>query len=219
METAIGKSLREKGGKQSKSVDKLVRRELTGVLTQGTLVDAGLLTNELGTYCMSIKEMFHEKTPKYGVCFVDTATAEFSLTVFEDDVNRTKLETLLMQIKPREIVTEKGRLDASTVRLLKNTLSEPLWNMLIPEKEFWSCITTQDEVRIKGYFGQDESEYPHALRELKDNDVVMSAFGAMIWYLRSVSVFISLSFCKCCLQVTLAQIRGRLALGQKHHHL
>ncbi|KAI8886290.1 DNA mismatch repair protein Msh6 [Backusella circina FSU 941] len=187
METAIGKSIREKDAQQSKA-DKLVRRELTSVLTQGTLVDAGLLTNDLGTYCMSIKEVYHQKTPTYGVCFVDTATAEFNLAVFEDDVNRTKLETLLMQIKPREIITEKGRLDINTTRLLKNSLSEPLWNMLIPEREFWSSMTTQDELRIRGYFGEEESNFPEALKKVKDNDVVMSAFGGMIWYLRSLKL-------------------------------
>lgn len=54
METAIGKSMRERNDTKSKA-DKVIRRELTSVLTAGTLVDAGLLTNDLSTYCMSIK--------------------------------------------------------------------------------------------------------------------------------------------------------------------
>lgn len=45
--------------------------------------------------------------PFFGVCFVDTSTAHFSLATFEDDVNRTKLETLLMQVQPRELITER----------------------------------------------------------------------------------------------------------------
>jgi DNA mismatch repair ATPase MutS len=38
---------------------------------------------------------------------VDTATAEFNLVTFQDDKNRTYFQTLIMQIKPRELVTEK----------------------------------------------------------------------------------------------------------------
>lgn len=35
--------------------DKVIRRELTAVLTVGTLVDGNLITDDLSTYCMSIK--------------------------------------------------------------------------------------------------------------------------------------------------------------------
>jgi DNA mismatch repair protein MSH6 len=56
MENAIGKSLREKSATATSSKeDKVIRRELTSVLTAGTLVDGGLLTDDMGTYCMSIK--------------------------------------------------------------------------------------------------------------------------------------------------------------------
>lgn len=53
METAIGKSMREKN--EVVKSDKVIRRELTAVLTVGTLVDGNLITDDLSTYCMSIK--------------------------------------------------------------------------------------------------------------------------------------------------------------------
>ncbi|CEI93954.1 Putative DNA mismatch repair protein msh6 [Rhizopus microsporus] len=194
METAIGKSMREKN--TTTKQDKVIRRELTSVLTAGTLVDAGLLTNDLSTYCMSIKEqcMNEQSEPRFGICFVDTATAEFNLVHFEDDMNRTKLETLLMQIKPRELVTEKGRLTKSTMQLIKSTVNDPLWNMLIPEREFWDDRTTEDEIRINEYFGSEMTEkdnlsgFDHAMQELHTDPLLMSAFGAMIWYLRSLKL-------------------------------
>lgn len=79
------------------------------MLTAGTLIDGGLLTDDLSRYCMSIKELnsSSDLSPTYGICFVDTATAEFSLVSFEDDRERTKLETLLVQIRPTELVLEK----------------------------------------------------------------------------------------------------------------
>jgi DNA mismatch repair protein MSH6 len=48
-----------------------------------------------------------QSEPVFGICFVDTATAEFNLVTFQDDKNRTFFQTLIMQIKPRELVTEK----------------------------------------------------------------------------------------------------------------
>lgn len=114
--------------------------------------------------------------PSFGVCFVDTSTAHFSLATFEDDVNRTKLETLLMQVQPRELITERvwqciewyfepelpltssfiqGQLSQKTTRLLKNTLANPIWNQLMPDREFWDEMVTEDEIRIAKYYEKD----------------------------------------------------------------
>ncbi|OAD06817.1 hypothetical protein MUCCIDRAFT_33695 [Mucor lusitanicus CBS 277.49] len=194
METAIGKSMREKSGAKANKADKVIRRELTSVLTAGTLVDSGLLTNELGTYCMSIKEQCGDESmpPTFGICFVDTATAEFNLVHFQDDVHRTKFETLIMQIKPRELVTEKGRLSKTTTRLLKSILNEPLWNMLKPDTEFWDARITEDEISIHEYFGPEgdlaNEQLTVAMTEARKDPLLMSAFGGLIWYLRSLKL-------------------------------
>ncbi|KAI8377990.1 muts domain V-domain-containing protein [Radiomyces spectabilis] len=191
METAIGKTMREKT-EQSKA-DKIIRRELTSVLTAGTLVDAGLLTDDMSTYCMSIKEYCPAENlpPTFGICFVDTATAEFNVVTFEDDVNRTKFETLIMQIKPRELVTEKNRLSQSTRRILKNTLDSPIWNMLMPDIEFWDARTTADEIRIAGYFNSNldnDDSWPQAFKAALEKPILMSAVGGLLWYLRSLKL-------------------------------
>ena len=138
METAIGKSMRERND-TGKKASKVIERKLTSVFTAGTLVDGGMLTSEMNTYCMSIKvnlmsfiiyfDLFHSiiillkclilmiynkeycpsitSNPEFGICFVDTATAEFQLTRFTDDISRSKLETIIVQLKPRELVLEK----------------------------------------------------------------------------------------------------------------
>ncbi|KAI8987059.1 muts domain V-domain-containing protein [Pilobolus umbonatus] len=196
METAIGKSMREKKDSSLTKADKIIRRELTSVLTAGTLVDSGLLTNDMSTYCMSIKEecMNDQSPPRYGISFVDTATAEFNLLTFEDDLNRTKLETLIMQIKPREVVTEKGRLSKTATRLLKNLLNDPLWNMLNPGSEFWDAAITDDEITVADYFeedktmGEHESAYLKVLEIARKSPLLMSSFGGLIYYLRSLKL-------------------------------
>ncbi|KAG2172300.1 hypothetical protein INT43_004842 [Umbelopsis isabellina] len=196
METAIGKSMRERDGKSK--ADKVIRRGLSYVLTAGTLVDSGMLTSDMSIYCMSIKEICtaENAAPTFGICFVDTSTAHFSLATFEDDVNRTKFETLLMQVQPRELVTEKGQLSQKTMRLLKNTLHNPIWNQLIPEREFWDERVTEDEIRIGKYFMKDERgevavidyDWPQTLLDAKNSPVLMSALGGLIWYLRSLKL-------------------------------
>lgn len=85
-------------------------RELNKVYTNGTLVDDELLIDDQAGHCLSIRE--DEEGGEYGsfgVCVLDSATSEFNLSAFDDDVCRTKLETLLRQLRPKEIVFTKVR--------------------------------------------------------------------------------------------------------------
>ena len=46
-------------------------------------MDGGLITSDMSSYCMSIKELTDDDSlaPKYGVVFVDTSTAEYVIFV------------------------------------------------------------------------------------------------------------------------------------------
>ncbi|KAF9917476.1 DNA mismatch repair protein msh6 [Lobosporangium transversale] len=200
METALGKAMRERDGAISKaSAQKVIHRELHSILTAGTLTDSGLLTNEMATYCMAIKELTRqgaEHLPtQFGIAFVDTSTAEFNLATFYDDMDRTKFETLITQIKPKEIVVEKGGLSMRSIRILKNSLGpNTIWNHLRPVSEFFDEVTALDEIRIREYFGPNTPGtvatecWPSALQKMCDCAPVMSALGGLIWYLRSLKL-------------------------------
>ena len=103
----------------SKGDDKIVRRELNKVYTNGTLVDEAMLTDEQAGHCVSIREEGEEdsKTGKqrFGLCVLDSSTSEFNLSAFEDDICRTKLETMIRQLRPKETVFTKvlGPFDVS----------------------------------------------------------------------------------------------------------
>ena len=97
-----------------KAKDKIVRRELNKVYTNGTLVDAELLTDEQAGHCVSIREEEASENDKdgkqtFGICVLDSATSEFNLSAFEDDICRTKLETMMRQLRPKEIIFTKVR--------------------------------------------------------------------------------------------------------------
>jgi len=171
METALKKSMNARNSNSKE--EKVIKRELSQVLTAGTLVDSGFLTNDMSAFCISIKEELQpingvsesylvtedRSPPKFGVCIVDTTTATFKFSSFIDDIDRTRFETLLIQYKPKEIVIERGGLSQRTVQMLKRIVgNKDQWNILIPEKEFWGPEKTELELKIQNYFDDSKKE-------------------------------------------------------------
>ncbi|KAK4995763.1 DNA mismatch repair protein msh6, partial [Elasticomyces elasticus] len=199
MESALGKDMREReekgskhGGKPQKE-EKVIRRELASVLTAGTLVDGGMLQDDMSTFCTAIKEIEQDGRPAFGIAFVDTATAQFHLTSFVDDVDMTKFETFIAQTRPGELLLEKSCISSKALRILKNnTGPTTLWNYLKPGKEFWDADVTRRALNSEGYFvskNDDDSEtWPQALQEAKEKDLVMSAVGGLVQYLRTLKI-------------------------------
>lgn len=188
METNLGKEMRERQDKSGKKADKVISRKLGCILTAGTLVDGGMLQDDMAAYCVAIKESVVDDLPAFGIAFTDTATGRFYLSGFVDDVDRTKFETLVAQIGPRELLLEKSGLSTKSLRILKNNTSPTtIWTNLKPGTEFWDADTTRRELASAKYFVREEDEediWPEALQELKDDDLVMSAIGGLVSYLR-----------------------------------
>ncbi|KAL8801615.1 MAG: hypothetical protein Q9182_004345 [Xanthomendoza sp. 2 TL-2023] len=195
-ESALGKEMRERDGKQpgkSAKEEKVIRRELACVLTAGTLVDGGMLQDDMSTYCISIKESEYEGQPAFGISFVDTATGQFHVTEFVDDVDMTKFETFIAQTRPQELLLEKSRISTGAMRILKsNTGPTTIWNHLKPGKEFWSADITSRELDASGYFVSEGASnfeaWPRALREAREKELLMSSFGALVQYLRTLKI-------------------------------
>ena len=196
MESALSKEMRERDGKTpGKPVkeEKIIRRELACVLTSGTLVDGGMLQDDMSTFCVSIKESTVEDLPAFGIAFVDTATGQFFLTEFVDDVDLTKFETFVAQTRPQELLLEKGCMSVKAMRILKNNTGlTTIWNHLKPGKEFWAADITCREIDASGYFVSEDRDnievWPQVLREARDKGLLMSAFGALVQYLRTLKI-------------------------------
>ncbi|KAI0935020.1 hypothetical protein AcV7_003936 [Taiwanofungus camphoratus] len=214
-ETALGAEMRLAADKKSskakktaedKGKDKIVRRELNKVYTNGTLVDAELLTDEQAGHCLSIREEEAEDDKvdrndkqSFGICVLDSATSEFNLSAFQDDVCRTRLETLMRQLRPKEIIFTKGNLSVSTTRLLKAILpGSCLWTSL-RESEGLTYEKTLKELKNL-YPATDEdddmndsshglsSAVPEAIRDMVGCRGAMEALGSMIWYLHTLNI-------------------------------
>ncbi|KAK5076960.1 DNA mismatch repair protein msh6 [Lithohypha guttulata] len=189
-ETALGKEMRDREEKPGKGKgakeEKVIRRELACVLTAGTLVEGAMLQNDMSTWCVAIKESVRDEKPAFGIAFVDTATGQFHVTEFVDDNDLTRFETFVAQTRPQELLLEKGALSIKTLRILKNnTGPTTIWNYLKPSREFWEGHITVKEIEASNYFAQ---EWPQVLEESKDKELLMSALGALIHYLRTLKI-------------------------------
>ena len=201
VESALGKEMRERDSKHSgkaakvdEKMKKIINRELACVLTSGTLVDPGMLQDDMSTYCVAIKESEQEGQPAFGIAFVDTATAQFFLTDIEDDAEMTKFETLVAQLRPREILLEKSCSSTKALRILKNSTGPDTSIVFLKAgKEFWTADTTCRELDAGRYFVNNEGDnieaWPGSLRQAREeHELVMSAFGALVQYLRTLQI-------------------------------
>jgi DNA mismatch repair protein MSH6 len=199
MESALAKEMRERDedvGKKKgppKKEERVIRRELASVLTAGTLVEPGMLQDDMSTFCAAIKEIDRDNHPAFGIAFVDTATAQFFLTEFDDDVDMTKFETFVAQTRPGELLLEKSCISAKALRILKNnTTPTTIWNYLKPPKEFWPADVTCREIDASGYFVSSDHDnieaWPTVLLEAREKELVMSALGALVQYLRTLKI-------------------------------
>ncbi|KAH8655236.1 muts domain V [Xylariales sp. PMI_506] len=194
MESALGKEMRERDEAKSKKQDKIIRRELACILTGGTIVDGAMLQDDNATYCVAIKESTVDDHPAFGIAFVDAATGQFFISEFEDDVELTKFETFVAQTNPRELLLEKGRISTKALRILKNNTSPTtIWNYFKSGTEFWDADMTCRELSCNDYFvsgeeGATEEVWPETLNQAKDKDLLMSALGALVQYLRLLKI-------------------------------
>lgn len=190
METNLGKEMRERLDKSGKKIDKIISRQLACVLTGGTLVDSSMLQDDMAAYCAAVKESVLDGCPAFGIAFADTATGRFFLSSFVDDAEYTKFETFVAQIGPRELLLERSCLSTKARRILKNnTGPTTIWTHLKTGTEFWDAEMTRKELDCGSYFGnnsdtQKYQAWPKAILEHMNDDLVLSALGALLFYLK-----------------------------------
>lgn len=182
----------------------IVQRELECVLTSGTLTDGNMLHSDLATYCIAVREepgnyytsndqdivsMNDTMNKKlFGIAFIDTATGELQLLEFEDDSECTKFDTLMSQIKPKEIIMEKNNLSSLAQKIVKyNASAQAIFNYMKPNDEFYDFHKTYQELLSpeNDYF-TDITEWPSILQDYYNSpkEVGFSAFGGLLYYLK-----------------------------------
>ncbi|GLT42632.1 hypothetical protein SLA2020_166220 [Shorea laevis] len=139
---------KEKGTK-----DKVVKREICGVVTKGTLTEGEMLSvNPDPSYLMAVTESCQSSTNEiekriFGVCAIDVATSRIILGQVEDDSECSAFCCLLAELRPVEIIKPAQNLSPETERALLRHTRNPLVNELIPSVEFWDAEKTICEVK------------------------------------------------------------------------
>lgn len=202
-ETALGMDMRLSKSTKKSTEDKIVRRELNKVFTNGTLVDPELITDEQAGHCVCIRENADECEDKstFGICVLDCSTSQFDLSAFEDDICRTKLETMMRQLRPKEIVYRKESLSVSTTRLLRAVLpASCIWTGLRSVEGLGYDETIQELNKVYAGEGEDGTEAMHEDDSLLSSTVpeciatmqhqrgAIEALGCMMWYLRQLNI-------------------------------
>ncbi|CAI4058128.1 mismatch repair ATPase MSH6 SKDI_04G3240 [Saccharomyces kudriavzevii IFO 1802] len=194
-ESMLAKEMRE-GSKG------IVKRELQCILTSGTLTDGDMLHSDLATFCLAIREepgnyynqaqldsstMAKKLSTKiFGAAFIDTATGEIQMLEFEDDSECTKLDTLMSQVKPMEVVMERNNLSTLANKIVKfNSAPNAIFNEVKAGEEFYDSDKTYSEIISSAYFPTEE-DWPDILKNYHDmgKNVGFSAFGGLLYYLK-----------------------------------
>lgn len=197
IETGLAKEIREANGAPKGKKD-VIQRELKCVLTAGTLTDETMLSDDMATYCIAVKEDIDpedEAGKIFGVAFIDTSTGHIQMTEFKDDSECTKLETLASQLRPKELIISKNNLSQLAIRILKfNAQNNAIFNYIKPDSEFFDFDTTFETLTRGKYFEaenlDDLSKWPMTLKEYYESNkmVGFSAFGGLLWYLKSLKL-------------------------------
>lgn len=191
-ESLLAKEMRGGGTKE----EKIIKRELTGVLTGGTLTDLDMLNGDLAVYCMAVwQEPLAALTPQFGVAVVDVALGHLQLSQIDDDRDCTQLETIVLQLRPKEVVVAKHNLSPLAHKIVKQSGkgNQQLWNAVNPITEFWDTDTARDYISKANWFPQenpdDMSNYPKVLAEcIKDYQTAFLAFSGLLWYLTTLKL-------------------------------
>ncbi|XP_042414294.1 DNA mismatch repair protein MSH6 isoform X1 [Zingiber officinale] len=208
--------------KQMGSKDKVVKREICAVVSQGTLTEGeSLMTNPDTSYILSVTEncKILDDAGKGGVilglCFVDVSTSKFMIGQFEDDIERSWLRSMLSELRPVEVIKPSRTLSLETERVIRNNTRNPLVNDLKPSVEFLDAEKTVNEVRkyyslsalssssksivTSNNGGDSTGELPDILIELvnsgNDGSCALSALGGCLFYLRQA--FLDEKLLKC----------------------
>lgn len=150
----------------------IVEREVTRVITPGTVVEPELLTEDKPNYIMALHPVGEVGTWRMaGIAYADISTGEFCATQLEGDDAGAKVLEELARLAPREVILPESWA-ARGVTLPAGSHLSPLQDWRFEEAASHQLLQEHFRVRTLASFGLDER--PHAA----------SAAGALLSYLR-----------------------------------
>ena len=148
----------------------LVRREVTRVITPGTVVEAAILEDKRNNFLVSV----HRTRTKCAVAAADLSTGRFEITEFNSSQGSQELLSELWRLRPSEVLIAESLSDE--FRSYFNAQFQPPVTVLsdshFRESEARRLLCEQFQVQGLAGFGADELS------------AALSAAGAVVQYLR-----------------------------------
>ncbi|XP_058826116.1 probable DNA mismatch repair protein Msh6 [Topomyia yanbarensis] len=186
--------------KSNSKYDKVVKREICQVTLKGTEVfgqQVQMTVHHQPKYMLAITE--RAKTgvgSRFGVCFIDTSLGQFHLGEFEDDIQASRLLTLLSHYGPALVLHERCASSPGTQQIFKTVLAAIRKEPLTSGSQFWPAEKTLKYLAENYYGNFSDEKWPSIFRSLVDkNDhlgltpddnfqLALKALGGCIWYLK-----------------------------------
>lgn len=176
----------------------VVRREICQIITPGTSCFSTEVNFSAPRLLMAIYQKNNGSGPLlFGVAFLDSTVAKFTLSEFSDDKYCSRFRTLLAYNRPIEILVEKNNLSPEANFVLDTWYKGVQRRVLVPNKQFLDARSTLELIKSRSYFTEMQiDEYPDALKLLCDEeDSTMltpsakyinatRALGALLWYIK-----------------------------------
>ena len=129
---------------------KIVSRKLYAIYTSGTYFNVEQMEPD-PRYILSLES---DGGCTYGVVFFDVTTLHFHVEQFEDDEALTRIRTLIMSMRPVEVICERALQGSQIVRMIRNSPIVPTFTF-IGANDRCSYGTAVESVRK--HFGDNES--------------------------------------------------------------
>ena len=166
-QTETPAQLAERKKRDKTCKDTVVRREMVQVLTQGTMVDTGMLNSSPdAAYVCCVVDGGEEKDGGgwIGLCAADCGTGRFLVGAWRDDDGASCLRTALAEIRPVEILTPPSGL-AARVKMATDVMCARA-----NHRTFRTTSATEaiQDAEAEGYFKAFKNGFPDAIKELRD---------------------------------------------------
>jgi DNA mismatch repair protein MutS len=139
---------------------KIVRREITRIITPGTVTESALLRSHENNYLAAV----HAKGAQAGLSYVDVSTGEFRAT----ELPLAEAAAALEQLNVRELLIPDGNPDSPEGRWVKTTV------------DAWTFSAEHAELALRNHFTLLSLDG----LGLADKRLAISAAGALLTYLR-----------------------------------
>lgn len=155
----------------------IVKREVTRVITPGTLLDPGLMDEALKNFlCAVYFKSDGDNMPSAGLAFLELSTAEFFVMEFEDEYTADHLADELVRLRPKEVLLPKSLSEKDRWKKIVISVSDFKLNLL---DDWYFSDEYSSEVLLEHFQTVTLEGFG-----LAEHQLAKRAAGALIYYLR-----------------------------------